>query len=109
MVSLLLGKGLFSSEGQVFSLRLQLQLDGKQVYSLRRSLVKLQMTNIETSANKTTCKPVSKGLFFLLFLPSRPIEGCGNLIHSQGGHILAKMKFPVFSLCYKNFPCVIFT
>ena len=27
----------------------------------------------------------------------------------QGGHILAKMKFPVFSLCYINFPCVIFT
>ena len=27
----------------------------------------------------------------------------------QGGHILAKIKFPVFSLCYKNFPCVIFT
>ena len=26
----------------------------------------------------------------------------------QGGHILAKMKFPVFSLCYINFPCVIF-
>ena len=28
---------------------------------------------------------------------------------SQGGHILAEMKFPVFSLCYINFPCVIFT
>ena len=27
----------------------------------------------------------------------------------QGGHILAKMKFPVFSLCYINFPCVFFT
>ena len=27
----------------------------------------------------------------------------------QDGHILAKMKFPVFSLCYKIFPCVIFT
>ena len=27
---------------------------------------------------------------------------------TQGGHILAKMKFPVFSLSYKNFPCVIF-
>ena len=27
----------------------------------------------------------------------------------QGGHILAKMKFPVFSLCYIHFPCVIFT
>ena len=27
----------------------------------------------------------------------------------QGGHILAQMKFPVFSLCYINFPCVIFT
>ena len=27
----------------------------------------------------------------------------------QGGHILAKIKFPVFSLCYINFPCVIFT
>ena len=26
----------------------------------------------------------------------------------QGGHILAKIKFPEFSLCYKNFPCVIF-
>ena len=26
----------------------------------------------------------------------------------QGGHILAKMKFPVFSLCHINFPCVIF-
>ena len=26
----------------------------------------------------------------------------------QGGHILAKIKFPVFSLCYINFPCVIF-
>ena len=27
----------------------------------------------------------------------------------QGGHILAKIKFPVFSLCYINFPCAIFT
>ena len=27
----------------------------------------------------------------------------------QGGHIVAKMKFPEFSLCYINFPCVIFT
>ena len=26
----------------------------------------------------------------------------------QGGHILAQMKFPEFSLCYINFPCVIF-
>ena len=26
----------------------------------------------------------------------------------QDGHILAKMKFPEFSLCYINFPCVIF-
>ena len=26
----------------------------------------------------------------------------------QGGHILVKMKFPVFSLCYINLPCVIF-
>ena len=27
---------------------------------------------------------------------------------SQGGQTLAKIKFPVFSLCYKKFPCVIF-
>ena len=27
----------------------------------------------------------------------------------QGGHILAKIKFPEFSLCYISFPCVIFT
>ena len=26
----------------------------------------------------------------------------------QGGHILAEIKFPVFSLCYINFPRVIF-
>ena len=31
-----------------------------------------------------------------------------DLQDTQGGHILAKMKFPVFSLCYRNFPCVIF-
>ena len=31
-----------------------------------------------------------------------------NLNHLQGGHIVAKMKFPVFSLCYINFPCIIF-
>ena len=29
--------------------------------------------------------------------------------YTQLGHILAKMKFPVFSLCYINFPCDIFT
>ena len=32
---------------------------------------------------------------------------------NQGGHILAEIKFPMFSLsfplCYINFPCVIFT
>ena len=32
-----------------------------------------------------------------------------KLLLEQGGHILAKIKFPVFSLCYINFPCVIFT
>ena len=31
------------------------------------------------------------------------------LLPVQGGHILDKMKFPVFSLSYINFPCVIFT
>ena len=30
------------------------------------------------------------------------------MMELQGGHILAKMNFPEFSLCYKNFPCVIF-
>ena len=33
----------------------------------------------------------------------------GGCMAGQGGHILAKMKFPVFSMCYKNFPRVIFT
>ena len=28
--------------------------------------------------------------------------------HYDSGHILGKRKFPVFSLCYRNFPCVIF-
>ena len=31
-----------------------------------------------------------------------------DLYQLQGGHILAKIKFPAFSLCYINFPCVIF-
>ena len=35
-------------------------------------------------------------------------ERIKSLNHVQGGHILAKTKFPVFSLCYINFPCVIF-
>ena len=26
----------------------------------------------------------------------------------QGGHVLADMRFPVFSLCCRNFPCVFF-
>ena len=36
-------------------------------------------------------------------------EKTSKLLQSiQGGHILPKTKFPVFSLCYINFPCVIF-
>ena len=27
----------------------------------------------------------------------------------QGGHIPAKIKFPMFSLCYEFFPCVFFS
>ena len=36
-----------------------------------------------------------------------PLRG-GDVCPGQGGHTVAKMKFPVFSLCYINFPCVIF-
>ena len=36
-----------------------------------------------------------------------PTGACHCITDSQGGHILAKMKFPVISLCYKNFPFLV--
>ena len=36
------------------------------------------------------------------------VGGGVQLIVIQVGHIRAEIKFPVFSLCYKFFPCVFF-
>ena len=45
---------------------------------------------------------------YMQIIPRYEVSMIKTTTGLQGGHVLADMKFPVFSLCCRNFPCVFY-